>query len=486
MIKYQSMKNEEKFEKTGMGSLLFPIITAVGMGFILFFKDRNVAYSYLVALIPILLLIGAVGTWLYNRDADMKLFGAIACLSSIGVGLQMYIDARYVTLTSFSLPKLLVGIVIAGCFIVFYRMIRKLLTYNITSHILMVVSALLYGILVFKGIDPNGYGTSAWIRLGSITVQLTDFTKICAVLYYAALFSAKNPRDDKAVLLQSSLFFGINLAGSVLIRELGSFLILLFLHLSILFIFMRRSTFKRIYLIVLFCSIFGAVAMSFLLYHLISPAHDAGTMNSVEALLWPIINKVHQRFSVTANINADPYGSGYQLYQGRKALWMAGLFGNTVNFTAIPVAESDMAFVALVKSFGWLLGIFVLVCFTRIVISGCMLSLRLVHIQLQDSIVLFASTIMLFLQAMIVILGSCNVIPFTGLPIPFLSRGGTYQAIVFCFCGLLLLASEHGGNRLIDRNTQGKQIQETEETQDHLTIQEEDEDADTQTLKIGF
>ena len=81
------MKNEEKFEKTGMGSLLFPIITAVGMGFILFFKDRNVAYSYLVALIPILLLIGAVGTWLYNRDADMKLFGAIACLSSIGVGL---------------------------------------------------------------------------------------------------------------------------------------------------------------------------------------------------------------------------------------------------------------------------------------------------------------------------------------------------------------------------------------------------------------
>ena len=145
-----------------------------------------------------------------------------------------------------------------------------------------------------------------------------------------------------------------------------------------------------------------------------------------------------------------------------------------------------MAFVALVNSFGWLLGIFVLVCFTRIVISGCILSLRLVHIQLQDSIVLFASTIMLFLQAMIVILGSCNVIPFTGLPIPFLSRGGTYQAIVFCFCGLLLLASEHGGNRLIDRNTQGKQIQETEETQDHQTIQEEDEDADTQTLKIGF
>ena len=257
----------------------------------------------------------------------------------------------------------------------------------------------------------------------------------------------------------------------------------MFLHLSILFIFMRRSTFKRIYLIVIFCSIFGAVAMSFILYHLISPAHDAGTMNSFQSLLWPIVNKVHQRFSVTANINADPYGSGYQLYQGRKALWMAGLFGNSINFTAIPVAESDMAFVALVNSFGWIMGIFALICFTRIIISGCMLSLRLVHVQLQDSIVLFGATIMIFLQAMIVILGSCNVIPFTGLPIPFLSRGGTYQAIVFCFCGLLMLASEHDGTRLIDRR---KQISTDSLDTEEMTEQEEDEDADTQTLKIGF
>ena len=477
------MKNEEKFEKNGLGSLLFPIVIAVGMGIILFFKDVSAGYEYLVALIPMLLLIGIIGTWLYNRDGDMKLFGAIACLSSIGVGLQLYIDARYITQSSFSLIKLLAGIVIAGCFVMFCRMIRKLLTYHVTGYILMAVSALLYGILIFRGIDPNGYGTSAWIRLGSITVQLTDFTKICAILYYAALFSAEKNKSDRAVLVHSSLFFGINLAGSLLIKELGSFLILMFLHLSILFIFMRRSTFKRIYLIVIFCSIFGAVAMSFILYHLISPAHDAGTMNSFQSLLWPIINKVHQRFSVTANINADPYGSGYQLYQGRKALWMAGLFGNSINFTAIPVAESDMAFVALVNSFGWIIGIFALICFTRIIISGCMLSLRLVHVQLQDSIVLFGATIMIFLQAMIVILGSCNVIPFTGLPIPFLSRGGTYQAIVFCFCGLLMLASEHDGTRLIDRR---KQISTDSLDTEEMTEQEEDEDADTQTLKIGF
>jgi cell division protein FtsW (lipid II flippase) len=48
---------------------------------------------------------------------------------------------------------------------------------------------------------------------------------------------------------------------------------------------------------------------------------------------------------------------------------------------------------------------------------------------------------------MIVILGSCNLIPFTGLPIPFLSRGGTYQAIVFSFAGLMISLSQNNGRK---------------------------------------
>ena len=62
--------------------------------------------------------------------------------------------------------------------------------------------------------------------------------------------------------------------------------------------------------------------------------------------------------------------------------------------------------------------------------------------------VVYGVTVLLFAQAMLVILGSCNIIPLAGLPIPFLSRGGTYQTIVFCFAGLLLHMSEYGGDLL--------------------------------------
>ena len=90
------------------------------------------------------------------------------------------------------------------------------------------------------------------------------------------------------------------------------------------------------------------------------------------------------------------------------------------------------------------MGFIAVFCFMRIMISGGKLSISLLAKDKQDAVVVFGVTVMLFAQAMFVILGSCNVIPLAGLPIPFLSRGFTYLTIVFFFSGLLLHLSETG------------------------------------------
>ncbi len=438
---YEEYEEEEE-DSSGSIYIIIPIIIQIVMAGLLYLRSHTAALNYLYALIPLLFGTSFTGSYVYNRNGDMKLFSAAAILTTIGTGLQILVDQVYDPVSTFSYIKLIVSFAIAIIFVMFYSLIHRLLNQTWMVYVMMIISALIYIILLIAGSDPNGYGTSAWIRLGSITVQLTDFTKVSAVLFYSALFSSKTSHDDDQILVLSSIFFGINLIGSVLIKELGSFFILYFLHLSILYIFMNKSTKKKIYLLVIFCATIGALFIAFLLYKLISPAHAAGTMNGLETLLWPFLNKIHQRFSVTANINSDPYGAGYQLLQGKKALWMAGWFGNTVNFTAIPVAESDMAYIALVNAFGHLMGFFVIFLFLRIMISGSELSRKLIKTEKQDSIVVYAATILIVMQAMIVILGSCNIIPFAGLPIPFLSRGGTYLTIVFCFVGLLLHLSE--------------------------------------------
>lgn len=434
---------EEEIEDTsGVKFIILPILLEIAMCGLLFLRSSTAMMNYLYALIPLLLGTVATGTYVYNRNGDMKLFSASASLCAIGTALQILIDQIYHPISSFSYIKLIVAFFIAILFVMFYSLFRRLLNQTWMVYLMMIVSATIYIVLLVVGSDPNGYGTSAWIRIGSTTVQLTDFTKLSAVLFYSSLFSSKTQHDDNQILILSSIFFGINLIGSVLIKELGSFFILYFLHLSILYIFMKKSNKKRLYLLLIFFVTIGTLLLCFLLYKLILPAHEAGSMNALETMLWPLLNKIHQRFSVTANINADPYGSGYQLLQGKKALWMAGWFGNTVNFNAIPVPESDMAYVALISAFGHLMGFFVILLFLRIMLSGSELARKLMKDEKQDGIVVYAATILIVMQAMIVILGSCNIIPFAGLPIPFLSRGGTYLTLVFCFIGLLLHMSE--------------------------------------------
>ena len=88
------------------------------------------------------------------------------------------------------------------------------------------------------------------------------------------------------------------------------------------------------------------------------------------------------------------------------------------------------------------LGFIVVFLLLQIGIRGSELSRRLILTDKQDAVVAYGATVLLFMQAMLVILGSCNIIPLAGLPIPFLSRGGTYQAIVFFFAGILLQMSE--------------------------------------------
>lgn len=437
-------EDEEEEEETSYGSkyIIFPILVEILIAGLLYLKSHTAALNYLYALIPLLFGTCFVGTYVYNRNGDMKLFSAAAMLTSIGTGLQILVDQVYDPLTSFSYIKLVIAFVIAILFVMFYNYFRKLLNRSWMVYAMMGFSALIYIVLLIFGVDPNGYGTSAWIQIGSSTVQLTEFTKVAAVMFYSALFSSEISHDDNQILILSSIFFGINLIGSILIKELGSMFILYFLHLSILYIFMKKGDKKRLYLLVIFFATVAVIGIAFILYKLILPAHDAGTMNTLETLMWPILNKIHTRISITANINSDPYGSGYQLLQGKKALWMAGWFGNTVNFNAIPVAESDMAYVALVNAFGHLMGFFVIFLFLRIMLSGSELSRSLMKKNKQDSVVVYAATVLIVMQAAIVILGSCNVIPFAGLPIPFLSRGGTYLTLVFCFTGLLLHMSE--------------------------------------------
>ncbi len=422
--------------------VLFAIIFEILMGLFVYLKSTVAFNHYVIFLAPLIVITGFLGNHLYQKNANMKLFRSICYLITIGIGLQTTIDVYYNTSTNFDIIKYFIAFFIAVIFIIFYSYFRMFLKNQITVYVMIFLAAAIYLYLYFFGYDPNGYGTSAWISVAGYTVEMTDFTKVIALLFYSALFSSKTKNSENLILLLSSIFFGINLLGSVMIHELGSFFILFFLHLGLLFIFMEHSKKKDIYLLSIVGVCIGALGICYVLYKVLYPSYSAGTLSGIASYIWPYAKKVYERFSITANIYNDPYGAGYQLLQGKKALWVGGLFGNTVNFHSIPVASSDMAFVVLVCEYGWILAAFTLYHLTSVTFHAGKLARKLLRKNQQDAIVAFGAGYMLFMQAMLVILGSCNLIPFTGLPIPFLSRGFTYLTITFCFVGTLLHLSK--------------------------------------------
>ncbi|MBR2812247.1 MAG: FtsW/RodA/SpoVE family cell cycle protein [Solobacterium sp.] len=413
------------------------ILVEVLLALMMFVKIGNAAVTYLIMLLPLLGVTALLGIYTSWRREDSLLLMAFLILTAIGMAFQISADSMYSIQGAYSPLKTCIGFGAAIVLVHMFDLFRRFLNKPYTVYIMIAATAAIYGLLYFKGYDPNGYGTKAWVLIGGHTLQMTDFTKVTAMVFYSSLF-AEERQSAKKILVLSTVFFLINFAGAVLIHELGSFFILFFLHLSLLFIFMDSSKEKRVYLITVFVLCLLGVLTSFVLYRLIAPAAAAGELSRLQRLLWPIVKKVYQRFSVAYSIRFDPYGAGYQIMQGKKALWMAGFFGNTVNFSAIPVAESDMAFVALINSYGFLAGFLTLFMFLIIMIRGSNLARALFAKSKADAVVVYVCTILLFLQAMLVILGSTGIIPLAGLPIPFLSRGGTYQAIVFCFSGLLL------------------------------------------------
>lgn len=427
------------------GYIFVPVAVEMILAVLIFVQSRTAAMNYLYALVVMLFVTAAWGTYEYNRGGDMKLFAAIASLCAFGVGVQLVIDEVYPVRTTFSALKYAVSAAVAGCFLLFYSLFRKILDRPWTIWLMIAASVILFAVLKIWGIDPNGYGTYAWIKIKSYTVQLTDFTKVFAVLFYSSLFSSRAKHDEKQVLIISSIYLAVNLIGCLLVRELGSFFILFFLHLSVLFIFLPKGKVKRTYLLAIAGITVSALAAAYILYKILYPKAQAGELSGVLRLIWPYVRKIYQRFSITANIQNDPYGAGYQLLQGKKVLWISGLYGNTVNFNAIPVPESDMAFIALVNAFGLPAGLLAVLMFMRIMLSGSELALRLLRISVQDGVVVYGATVLLVVQALLVIFGSCNLIPLAGLPIPFLSRGFTYQTIVFCFSGLLMMLSRQEG-----------------------------------------
>jgi len=143
---------------------------------------------------------------------------------------------------------------------------------------------------------------------------------------------------------------------------------------------------------------------------------------------------------------ADPLNSSYQIQQALIAVGSGGLFGRGLGqsvekFNYLPEPDGDSVFAVFAEETGFVGAVILLALFVGLAARGIVIAGE--SRELFGGLVALGFSFMLILQAFINMGAMLGVIPLTGLPLPFVSHGGTALLAVLIECGLILNVSVH-------------------------------------------
>lgn len=355
---------------------------------------------------------------------DIALF--ITFFVLIGIGIAMSYSASAVFAhkafgdSFYFLKKQLlwfgIGFIVFLFFLEFdYRHYRKF------TKILLLLSCLMLLILLIPGIGHIAKGSSRWIKLGPFGFQPSEFVKIAIVIYLAKVFSASKERIENPLfqLLIPMIILGVIFMLILMQPDFGTAVDLLFVSVAVLFI----SGFSLFYILSLF-------------------------LLSIPAFYLLVYQVDYRRKRIFAYLDpwADRYGIGYHIIQSFIAFKKGGFLGvglgnGTQKISRLPEPHNDFIFAVIAEEAGLLGTVFVVLLY-------CVLFWRGIQIAI-NSTDDFGRLLAVGITLMIVIQGFINIgvvsgsLPTTGIPLPFISYGGSSLLSSMVGMGILLNISRY-------------------------------------------
>ena len=286
----------------------------------------------------------------------------------------------------------------------------------------MTVTLLLLGLVLVIG-DVR-FGGQRWLFNGS--VQPSELSKLAIIIYIADWLSSKGEQIRKVSygLVPFAILLGVSTGLIVLQRDLGTAILIATTALTMFFIAGGN----------LWQMLLSGILGGGTLYLLIT--RSAYRMARLTAFLDPL--------------NSDPLGNGYQIRQILIALGSGGLTGlglgaSRQKFGYIPASHTDGIFAILGEELGLIGALVVIGLFGFLAYRGFRIALAA-----PDSfgtVLASGITCSLIFQAIINIGVVTASLPFTGIPLPFISFGGSSLVITMAGTGLLLAVSrpDHAG-----------------------------------------
>ncbi|MBF0517854.1 MAG: putative lipid II flippase FtsW, partial [Nitrospirae bacterium] len=283
---------------------------------------------------------------------------------------------------------------------------------------LLICSALLLIAVKVPGIGATVNGARRWIRFAGITFQPSELVKLSIVLFMAKYLSGESFIPDSVKSFAKPIALMLVFQGMLLLQpDFGSSAIIGIITFTLLFL--------------------AGVRIKYIL--------------SLGVVLIPVVIKLimepyrWKRVTVFLNPWEDEKKSGFQLIQSFVALGNGGLNGlgigkSTQKLFFLPEAKTDFIFAIVGEEMGLIGAAFVVMLFLIVFIRGIVIVKRLktgFYMYTAAGIMLLIS-----IQAVINMAVVSGLLPTKGLPLPFISYGGSSMILNSAAIGILLNLSE--------------------------------------------
>ena len=364
------------------------------------------------------------------KRIDWKLATLVIVLSLFGI-IMIYSASSYSALKDYGdaffyvkkqVLAFFLGIIVM--FALIFVNIEKIKRFAVPVY---AVSMLLLALVFVPGLGVESYGAKRWLDLGFFTLQPSEYSKFGLVIFLAAFMSSR----DITKLKNLALALACGLAMSALIIAEPNMSITVCV---------------------------GAVLIIMLFVGGMKTRHLAAlALPAAAAVPVMIIAEPYRLKRLAAFIDPwkNPLGEGYQLIQSYYALGSGGFFGvglfnSRQKYLFLPFAESDFILSVIGEELGYAGCLLLFALFAALIYLGYAAAVRA---DTPFKCYLAAGiTSVIAVQTLVNAAVVSGAIPPTGLPLPFISAGGSSLVAFMAACGLLLNVSARGATHKQEKN----------------------------------
>lgn len=350
----------------------------------------------------------------FLKKLDWIIIAAVGLLLVIGL-VVLYSTSIKVnqSIATFDASKQFIYVIIGLVLLFVFALLdyRVLKNYSLFLYILMIVM-----LLAVQFFGKSALGATRWISIGFFQLQPSEFAKLIMIIVLAKFFANNYDRSNELKYLMISLLYLLIPALMVMAQpDLGTALVIIVIWLSMVLV----SKINKIYIL-------GGFLGFVILIPMIIPRLKPYQRNRLNSLINPA---------------SDPLGTGYNVNQSMITVGSGRIFGqglssgsqSQLNF--LPSQNTDFIFAVIAEKLGFLGSGLIIGLYTLLFIK-IILILKKCSDRFATFLIIGIVSMMIF-HVVINIGMNLGIMPVTGIPLPFISVGGSVMMVSMICIGIV-------------------------------------------------